>query len=66
MIDEDLPHQSGGEREEVGAVAPVDRLGSHEPQIGFVDQVGGLEAVPRRSRAMYRRARRTQLRVDEG
>src|ERR1041385_7942905 len=43
MIDEDAPHGSGGDREEVGAVPPIVPHGPREPQVDLVRELGGLE-----------------------
>ncbi len=44
-IDQDPPHELGGDREEVGSVAPSDTLLIHQPHVDLVDQGGGLEGV---------------------
>ena len=43
MIDEDSPHGFGGGGEEVSAA--VELLIADQPQVGFVNQRGGVEGV---------------------
>src|SRR5262249_39384881 len=46
IIDEDPPHRLGGSGEEVSAAVPVPPLAlPHPPQVGFVDQGGGLQRL---------------------
>jgi hypothetical protein len=45
VIHEDATHDAGRNGEEVRAVVPRDGLRVHEPEIGLVDERGGLEAV---------------------
>ena len=46
VLDEDAAHGLGGRREEVAAAVPVQRhLLVHEPQVGLVDQGGGLQRL---------------------
>jgi hypothetical protein len=44
-IDQDLPHDMRGDLKEMGTVAPGSVGLFYQPQVGFVDQVGGLEAA---------------------
>ena len=45
VVDEDAAHQARGDAVEVRAALPVDLRGVDQPQIGFVDQRGGLEGM---------------------
>src|ERR1700730_15821531 len=48
LLDEDAAHGFGGGREEVAAAVPaLGLLGVYQAQIGFMDQGGGLECLPR-------------------
>ena len=48
-IDQYLAHDMRGDLIEMGAVAPGRTGLIDQPQVGFVDQVGGLEAARGRS-----------------
>ena len=45
-IDRNLAHPLGEDREEVGAVLPVDLPGIQQAQVGFVDRRRGLQRAP--------------------
>ena len=45
MIDEDAAHDAGRDGKEVRAVLPIDAGGIDQPQVGLVDERGGLVAV---------------------
>jgi hypothetical protein len=42
MIDQNLAHEAGGDAEEVSPVSESRRLALKKPEVGFVDQSGGL------------------------
>ena len=42
MVDQDAPHELGGQAEELGPAPPLAVL-AHEAQVRLVDQIGGLE-----------------------
>jgi hypothetical protein len=44
-IHQDMPHQLGGDAEEMGAVLPPHLPQINQPHIGFVDQRGGLQGM---------------------
>ena len=46
-VDEHAPHEPGRHGEEVGTILPVHLPGIDEPQVGFVDQRRGRQAVIR-------------------
>src|SRR5262249_38523805 len=46
-VDEDAPHGLGRGGEEVAAALPARVVRPHEPEIGLVDQGGGLERLAR-------------------
>ena len=45
-VDQDVPHQPGGHRHEMGAVLPADVLPPQQADERLVDQSRGLEDVP--------------------
>ena len=47
MVDQDAPHQLGGNAEEVSAILPGHPLLADQPHVGFVDERRGLKRVPR-------------------
>ncbi len=47
MVDQNAAHQLGGNTQELRAVLPSRLPLVHQPQIGFVDQCGGLQRMPR-------------------
>jgi DNA gyrase inhibitor GyrI len=46
VVDKDATHDSSRYREEMCAILPLDRFSVDHADIGFVDECGGLEAVP--------------------
>ena len=42
-IDQNAPHDAGGDGEKVGAILPVHEPGVYEPDIGIVDQRRSVE-----------------------
>src|SRR5262245_17864239 len=48
LVNQDAAHRFGGGGEEVAPAVPVpDLVRAHEPEVGFVDQGGGLQRLPR-------------------
>lgn len=45
MIDEDLPHQTGGDPVEMSAVPPLGRILTNQPHEYLVNQRGALQGV---------------------
>jgi hypothetical protein len=45
IVDENLPHEPGGHREEMDAIISVERFLIHQPQVGFVNQRCALQSV---------------------
>ena len=45
VVDEDLPHGSGGDRQEVGAVHRVHPAAARQLDVGLVDEGRGVEGV---------------------
>jgi hypothetical protein len=45
VIDEDLAHQTGSQGDKVAVIADLRALTHRQPQVGFVDQGGGVEAI---------------------
>ncbi len=45
VINQNLPHQPGGHRQEVCAVARFERSLVNQPQIRFMDQSGALQSM---------------------
>ncbi len=45
IIHQDAAHEPSADREEMSTVVPLDVLNVDEPEIGFVDQRGGLQSV---------------------
>jgi len=45
VIDQHLPHQPGGDRQEVRAVVGFERSLVNQPEIRFVDQSGALQCM---------------------
>jgi hypothetical protein len=66
VVDQDPPHDAGGDAEELGAVAPVDAALIHEAQIGLVDEGGRLESVARGFPTQAAGRESVQLLVDHG
>src|SRR5262249_22717741 len=62
-LDEDPPHGLGGGGEEVAAAVEV--LVTHQPQIGLMDQRGGVEGMAGGFRGQARGGELPQLVVDE-
>ena len=65
-VHEDAAHQSGGHREKVRPILPVHVLRIHKPEVGLVDESGGLEAVARSFAAHAASGDPLQLLMDEG
>jgi len=51
LIDQDLPHQTRGEREKVRPVAQLDAIEINQPQVRLVNERRRLEHVPSRLRS---------------
>lgn len=64
-VDEDSPHRFGRRREKVGPAVPGE-VSVDEPQIGLVDQGGGLELRTSTLAAHPMPSDRPQLLVDDG
>jgi hypothetical protein len=45
VIDQNVPHDLGGNREEVRTILPTRRGLLHQSQVGFVDECGGLQSM---------------------
>lgn len=65
-VDQDLAHGQGRDGQEVVTVAPVRIRGVRQPQIGLVDQLGGVEHRPRRPPSELAVGGAPELVVDEG
>ena len=57
VVDQDLPHQPGGDAEEMPAVFPSNLSDLDQPQVGLVDKRGGLKRVLLPLRVAYTRPR---------
>ena len=65
-VDQDAPHGLGGRGEEVPAAVPVPGLlPAHQPEVGLVDQGGGLERLARLLLGQLLGRQLAQLVVDE-
>jgi hypothetical protein len=64
-IDQDLAHDMCGDLKEMGAVAPGRGGLVYQPQVGFVDQVGSLEAAGRSLPAQMTRGDLPQLAIGQ-
>jgi len=65
-VHEDPAHQSGGHSQKVRPILPVYVLCIHQPQVGLVDEGGGLEAVARSFPADAPAGDPLQLLMDKG
>ena len=65
-VDEDASHAGRGDGEEVGAVLPADAGLVDEPEVGLVDEGGGLEGVAAAFLAHVGVGELSELVVDEG
>jgi len=66
VFDEDFPHRVGGSREEMPAAGPGALLvAADETQVGFMNQGGGLERLPRPLLGKPAGGQPTQLVVDK-
>src|SRR5215510_7204238 len=64
-LDQDVTHSHGGDAEEVRPVLPIDLFFINQPQVGLVNQVGGLERVTGALRAQIMPGQASQLTVDQ-
>jgi len=65
VLDQDVTHSHGGDAEEVRPVLPIDLFFINQPQVGLVNQVGGLERVAGALRAQIIPGQPSQLTVDQ-
>ena len=66
MLHQNAPHHLGRNREEMRAILPLHALVIHQAHVGFIDQRGGLQAVPR-ALALHVAARQTaQFVINDG
>jgi hypothetical protein len=47
MVDQDLPHGRCRDRQEVSPITNIERGAACHPDVGLVDQCGGVERVAR-------------------
>ena len=64
-FDQDASHDARSHAQEMGAVLPVD-VGVGQAQVGFVNQEGRLEGVPRRFATQLLLSQLPKLGVDKG
>src|SRR5262245_59153913 len=65
VVDEDAADQVGGKGEELGAARPVESGMAVEPQIGLMDDGGGLQGMPSPLAAQLLGGDAPQLVVDQ-
>jgi hypothetical protein len=65
VIDQDVPHERRGEREEVRAIPQADAATLHEAQIRLIEERRGLERMTRRFAPHMPPRQLTQIPIDQ-
>ena len=65
MVNENLPHGTGAECKEVGAILPAGLARVHQTQVGLVDQSSGLQGVIRALPCHQTPGNLTKLAIDQ-
>src|SRR5260370_4041374 len=65
VVNQDAPHEPGGNPEEMTAILPSLRRLVHQPEVGFMNEVCWLQRMPPALASQVRRGQTTELTVDQ-